>query len=76
MPRKMFRIRIPSVVHPGTGASRIVWITDTVLTTEMNSATDNPPIFPDLDQVVLREIFTSAVARPGFLSIAIAELAE
>jgi histidine ammonia-lyase len=69
-----YSFRCAPQVH---GASRdcVDYVTQ-VLTTEMNSATDNPTIFPDLDQVVSAGNFHGqplALAL-DFLSIAIAEL--
>ena len=69
-----YSFRCAPQVH---GASRdcVDYVTQ-VLTIEMNSATDNPTIFPDIDQVVSAGNFHGqplALAL-DFLSIAIAEL--
>lgn len=69
-----YSFRCAPQVH-GATKDCIAYVTQ-VLTTEMNSATDNPTIFPDLDEVVSAGNFHGqplALAM-DFLSIAVAEL--
>lgn len=69
-----YSFRCAPQVH-GATKDCIDYVTN-VLTTEMNSATDNPTIFPDLDEVVSAGNFHGqplALAM-DFLSIAVAEL--